>query len=401
MMIYRCCYDAPIILPASFIRHRQVLIGKAFDHTNGLEILTFITIFTFFAIFFTNHERPYASQYAATSVSSVLCGSFDIGLEVDEYVPTRVMLIFVGVVTVLAIEFLVLPRSSRTIVQGQILQFFADLENFLFDASKVCGSISSIHSSNTEENHAILPRDDPLWMFREGQEMITMAEDLKKSVESVSNTVEIAKSELPSGIAEPSFGLNVGLDVTGYDFLLLEQAGILIQTDLLTTTIKSLIGYYSHLPENHPVRALHWPALLSAGILQLAQHLSKSADELRRVFPNGLCRPGACLVSEIIRAVAVFRTFEDVILTILSDAEDRHATYLHSIHLSGGDVRYTPGFRLTLALAESAILTIGQRLSRCGQYLEAIIQSFPVEQVDFNVEVEQHHLTVISEQDGG
>ncbi len=315
----------------------------------------------------------------------------------DEYVPTRVMLIFVGVVTVLAIELLVLPRSSKTIVQGQILQFFEDLENFLFDASKVCGSISSIHSSNTEENLAILARDDPLWMFREGQEMITLAEYLMKSVENVSNTVDIAKSELPSGISEPSFGLNIGLDVTGYDFLLSEQAGIITQTDLLTTTIKSLIGYYSHLPENHPVRALYWPALLSAGILQLAQHLSKSADELRRVFPNGLCRPGTCQVSEIIRAVSVFRTFEDVILTILGDVEDRHATYLSS----GGEVQYTPGFRLTLALAESAILTIGQSLSRCGQYLETIVQSFPVEQVDFNVEVEQHRLTIISEQDDG
>lgn len=374
-----------------------------FNHTNGLAILSSITIFTFIAIFLTNRKRPYASQYAATSVGSILFGSFDFGLEVDEYVPIRVMLIFVGVVLVLAIELLVFPRSSRAIVQGRILQFFEDLENFMFDVSKVCGSLSSMHSSSskTEEHQAILARDDPLWMFREGQEMITLAEDLMKSFDDAANTVSVAKIEFLFGLSEPSFGLNISLDVTGYEFLLMEQTVILTQADLLITTIKSLVGYYSHLPENHPVRSLHWPAMLSAGILQLAQHLNKCADELRRVFPNGLCQPGAIQVSEIIRAVAVFRTFEDVILAILSDVEDRHVTYLNSIHASAGDVHYTPGFRLTLALAESAILTIGQSLSRCGQYLETIVQSFPVEQADINVKVEQHHLTIISEQDGG
>lgn len=372
-----------------------------FDHTNGLAILSFITIFTFISIFLTNRDRPYASQYAATSVGSILFGSLDFKLAVDEFVPTRVMLIFVGVVTVLVIELLVLPRSSRTIVQGHTLQFFEDLEYFLFDASKACGSISSIQScnSNKDEHQAMLARDDPLWMFREGQETITLAEELVKSLENVTNTVSMAKSELPFGLSEPSVGLNISLDVIGYEFLLTEQAGILTQLDLLMTTIKSLIGFYSHLPENHPVRSLHWSALLSAGILQLAQHLSKCTDELRRVFPHGLCRPGACQVSQIIRAVAVFRTFEDVILTILSEAEDRHATYLHSIESSGGAVRYTPGFRLTLALAESAILTIGQRLSQCGQYLETIVQSFPVEQFKLDVEIEQHSLAIITEQD--
>jgi len=373
-----------------------------FDDTNGMANLLSITIFTFISIFLTNPDRPYASQYAATSVSSILYGSLDFSLAVDDFVPTRVMLIFVGVVMVLVIELLVLPRSSRTIVQGQTLQFFEDLENLLFDASKACGSISSLHSSslNTEEHQSILSRDDPLWMFREGQEKIALAEELMKSVNNCSKTNAVAKSELPFGISEPSFGLFISLDVVGYEFLLLEQTRILTQLDLLMTTIKSLIGFYSHLPENHLVRSLHWPALLSAGILQLAQHLSKCADELRRVFPNGLCQPGACKVSQIIRAVAVFRTFEDVILTILSDAEDRHATYLNSINSSGGEVRYTPGFRLTLALAESAILTIGQSLSRCGQNLETIVQSFPVEQVELNVETEQHHLSIISEHEG-
>ncbi len=136
-------------------------------------------------------------------------------------------LTFVRVVTVLAIELLVLPWSSRTIVQGQTLQFFEDL--FLFDASKVCGSILSVHSSfstnNREERHAVLARDDPLWMLREGQEMITLAEDLMKSVENVSNTVPLQK-------VSSLLALNIGLDFTGYDLLLLEQAGILTQTNL-------------------------------------------------------------------------------------------------------------------------------------------------------------------------
>merc|ERR1712071_524782 len=129
--------------------------------------------------------------------------------------------------------------------------------------------------------------------------------------------------------------------------------------------------------------ALHWPALLSASLVKMAQRLSECADKLRNVFPNGLCRPGPCQTSHVIRAVAAFRDFDEAILDILSDVADRHSTYLSAVvGTLGSEVRYgAAGFRLTLALAVSAILTIGQSLSDCGKHLESIVQSFPVEEV--------------------
>jgi len=150
--------------------------------------------------------------YANISLSSVLYGSFDSGMAVNDYIPLRVMLIFVGVVTFLCVEMLVLPRSSRTIVQAQSLQFFEDLEHVMFDSSKVCRSISSIHdnSSKDYENGDAFPSDeDPLFMLREGHEKITLTDDLNHAVETVSKTVALAKRELQPGIAEPSIGLNI------------------------------------------------------------------------------------------------------------------------------------------------------------------------------------------------
>lgn len=82
---------------------------------------------------------------------------------------------------------------------------------------------------------------------------------------------------------------------------------------------------------------------------------------------------------EVIRGIAIFRNFEDVVLSVLGTVSDRHATYLKSINSSDGAViRYTPGFRLTLALLVSAIMQVGQSLSLCGRHLESIVASFPI-----------------------
>jgi len=357
-----------------------MLIGKVSNQADAITNLAALVVFIFAATFFTNPKRAYASRYAATSIGSILYGSLYNGIEVDEYGSKRVMLIFTGVVTFLFVEMILFPRSSRTIVEAQSLQFFEDLENFLFDCSKVCASMPlvRISSSNTERDGFILVEDDPLWMLRNGCNSITLTDDLAKAAETVSKTVALAKSQLASAIAEPSFG-DYNLDVSGYENLLMEQGRILSQLDLLIITVKAIFGYYAYLPKEHPVRFLHWPALLSASLVLTAQQLGRCVDKLRHVFPHGLCRPGVCEISQVIRAVAVFRSSEDITLDILRDVDDRHASYLNTINSFGEKVRYTPGFRLTLALAFSAILTIGQSLVSCGKNLEAIIQSFPVE----------------------
>lgn len=357
-----------------------LLIGKVLEDSNVIAKLIALSIFTFGATLLTNYDRPYASRYAATSVGSILFGSFDNGISVNQYVPVRIMLIFTGVVTFLFVEMLLLPRSSRTIVQAQSLQFFEDLENFMFESSRVCGSIASIqcNSSNAEEQNILLA-DDPTWMLREGYEKVSLTEDLSKSADVVKETTALAKRELIPGRAEPSVGLNGSLDAVGFENLLMEQNMIASQLDLLITTIKCLVGYFTFttLPEDHPVRSLHWPTLLSASLMRMAQQLSECADKLRSVFPNGLCRPGVCDISDVIGAIAHFRNFDDAILAILSDVSDGHAHYLGS----KGEAPYAPGLRLTLALAISAILTIGQSLTNCGKHLETIVQSFPIENV--------------------
>jgi len=88
-----------------------------------------------------------------------------------------------------------------------------------------------------------LSESDSLLIFREGHKEIALTTNLTETVDAVKNTVAQAKSELLPGIAEPSLGLSVCLDVAGYDNLLAEQSRILSQLDLLVTSVKSMAGH--------------------------------------------------------------------------------------------------------------------------------------------------------------
>ena len=164
-------------------------------------------------------------------------------------------------------------------------------------------------------------------------------------------------------------------------------------------TLQSLVGYYSHISKTHPVRDLQWPSLLSTSLSRIAQQLSEVCDEFRLVFPHGVFRPGgASDITQIIEAVSKFRHFAQIRLNILADVEDRHATYLNNIAMSGEGVRYRPGFRLTLALSVSTMLGVAEGLQNCGRHLERIVQSFPFEDV---VESSQYGQATTTIQFGG
>jgi hypothetical protein len=356
----------------------SLFISKVFHVTNAIAKLLALTLITGISTFLSNPDRPYASRYAATSVGSILYGSFDNMMEVDDYVPMRIMLICVGVVTFLFVEMLLFPRSSRTIVQAQTVQLFEDLEQFFYQSSKTCSSISSVSGKDKESDDNLV---DPLWMLRYGHKEVDVTSTLVGAVAAVKKTFALAKSELQPGKLEPSLGLNISLDAVGYDRLLSETENIIVQLDLLVVTLQSLRGYYRHISKNHPVRDLQWPSLLSAILLRIAQQLSEISDEFKLVYPHGLFRPGASDITQIIEAVSKFRKFADVRLSVLADVEDRHSTYLNDTALSGEGMRYTSGFRLTLALAVSSILGTAKGLQNCGRHLERIVESFPLEEV--------------------
>ena len=370
-----------------------LFIGKVFHVTNAIAKLLSLTFITGISTLLTNPDRPYASRYTATSVGSILYGSFDNKMEVDDYVPIRIMLIFVGVVTFLFVELLIFPRSSRTIVQAQTVQLFEDLEQFFYQSSKTCASISSVSGKSTDsDNTQVDP--DPLWMLRHGHKAVDVTTSLADAITVVKKTFALMKEELRPGLMEPSLGLNVSLDAVGYERLLSEGENIIVQLDLLVVTLQSLVGYYGHLSKAHPVRDLQWPSLLSASILRIAQQLSEICDEYRSIFPHGVFRPGASDITLIIEGVSKFRHFAQIRLTILADVEDRHATYLNNIAQSGEGVRYTPGFRLTLALSISAILGAAEGLQNCGRSLERIVQTFPLEDVKSSEYIGQTTTTI-------
>ena len=371
----------------------SLFIGKVFHDVNAIAKLLALTLITFLSTLLSNPNRPYASRYAATSVGSILYGSFYNNVQVDDYVPTRIMLIFVGVAIFLFVEMLLFPRSSKTIVQANCLQLFEDFEQFFYQSSKCCSAISSVSGKDKDSNDNFL---DPLWMLRYGHKEFDVSSSLTDSVAAVKNTFALAEGEMQPATMEPSLGMvNISLDSVGYDRLLSESENMIVQIDLLVVTLKSFQGYYGQMSREHPVRDLQWPSLLSASLLRIAQQLSEISDEFRLVFPHGLFRPGASDITQIISAVSLFRRFAQVQLTILADFEDRHATYLDNIALSGEGVRHTPGFRLSLALAVSTILGLAEGLQSCGRHLERIVESsFPLEEVKCSGDYSQATATI-------
>jgi len=347
---------------------------------NGLMQLILVSLFTFLCIFVKDPEHEYAFRYSCCSLGSILYGSFYNNIDIGDYAPNRVMLVLMGAFIFLFVEVLIFPRSSRTVVQAQTLQFLEDMEVFIFECSKVCRKIPSLSSSMITDSNELfsIQVGNPLFMLREGYKQVQFEKNLDQGALVVKKTTGLIKKELKSGISEPVLGLNIKLNAYGYEALLSEYNHCVAQANLLATTLYSLLGFYSCMSEDHDARELNWPDVLDSSIVNIALKLEKCADQLRQVFPHGLLRPGASTLSRTIRSLSIFREFKDTRLEILNDVAENFVEYMKS----KDEVQYTPGFRLTVALSISALLSISRSLQKSGLHLETIIQSFPAEKSD-------------------
>ena len=170
-----------------------------------IATLLLMTVFVFLSIMVSNPDREYASRYAATSVGSILYGSVENNVDVRQYAPLRVMLIFAGVAIFLLVELVVFPRSSRTVVQAKSLEFFEHLEVCLMDCGNLLSTIGSQPEVTAEDSDAF--RDqitaNPFWMLKKGQNSENLAGSLSESVKAVKETFSAFRVELSPGLAEP------------------------------------------------------------------------------------------------------------------------------------------------------------------------------------------------------
>ena len=359
-----------------------LLVARILPVQNNAVAISTYALYTFVAILFQDKERPYAMQCSVSALASILFGSLYNMAEVDYYVTQRILLIFVGVATFLFVELALFPRSSRIIVQSCTIKYFDDLQCFLVNAGKACDSISSFECEDCEVPDRL--REDPLFMLRQGHEEVSsLTACLADGISRLKDTVSISNNELRPALQEPSLGLHIKLHGIGYEKLLAEQERCISQLKLLTTCINSLIGYYSFLPKTAQIRELHWPSLLATTIDQVAQQHHRCINSMKVAFPNGLCEPGSCSVSNTITAISDFRNFEATRISILTQSfAERHTQYYNMLMAMEG-AAYIPGFRITLALASSAILSIAECLQHCGLHLEEIVRAFPLRTLDF------------------
>ena len=342
-------------------------------------------IFAFVAILLKNPERAYANECAVTSLASILFGSLYNEFEVYEYVTQRIMLIFVGVATFLFVELTLFARSSRSVVKACVLNFFDDLNCFLLDATKVCRSIPTFKDQATQECDQF--EDEPLFMLRHGhKKMSSYTSNLADRLSQLKDTISIATKELQPAIAEPSLGLQTKLHGVGYEKLLREQDRCISQLEILITCINTLIGYYSLFSKDATIREFQRPDLIADITDKISQHLQICIHDIKVVFPRGLCEPGSCSVSNIIASLSRFRYFEAIRVFILTKSVANSHVEYSKMNITSEDAHHITGFRTTVALAASSVLTIAQSLQLCGLYLEEIARAFPLESKDFDVD---------------
>ena len=360
-----------------------LLVAKLSPYEISYVGIVSYAIFAFVAILLKNPERAYANECAVTSLASILFGSFYNEFEVHEYVTQRIMLIFVGVATFLFVELAVFTRSSRSVVQACVLNFFDDLNCFLVEASKICRSIPTLKDMEARECDQC--DNEPLFMLRQGhKDMSSYTSSLADRLSQLKDTISIATKELQPAIAEPSLGLHTKLHGIGYEKLLHEQDRCISQLEVLITCINTLIGYYSLFSKDASIRKFHRPDLIADITDKVSQHLQTCIHGIKVVFPRGLCEPGSCSVSSIIASASRFRYFEAVrVLILTKSVAEGHAEYSNMM-MTPEDAFHMTGFRTTIALAASSVLTIAQCLQFCGLYLEEIARSFPLESRDFN-----------------
>lgn len=365
-----------------------LLLAKLFPIDIVSVSIAMYSVFAFIAILLKNPARAYANECAVTSLASILFGSFYNELEVHEYVTQRILLIFIGVATFLFVELAIFTRSSRSVVEACAVKWFDDLQAFLLDAADVCRSVPTFQCNDCEVPDAF--KDEPLFMLRQGhKDMASHTISLADKLSLIKDTIAIANDELQPAIDEPSLGLHTKLHGIGYEKLLYEQERCISQLEVLITCINSLIGYYSILKENATIRDLQRPHLIAEIISRVSQQLQSCIYGMKVAFPRGLCQPGPCTVPNIIASLSCFRNFEAVRVSILTKSvANSHADY-YKVLISSVEAFHSIGFRTTVALAASSVLTIAQCLQFCGLHLEEIARSFPLEDRDF--EEESYH----------
>jgi hypothetical protein len=337
----------------------------------------------------------------------MLHGSASYNFQEDRYIPKRIALIFSGLLIFIFVELILFPRSPKAIVQARVLESPPSV--FLQRAAVAVEALSRYGPSEERENKEELPsmHGDELdteidlkpLCFRmidlkdhndrnadQVQKFERHAADgirtLNHYLDNLKEVVHASEEELSSAFAEPYFGLKLKVGQPMYRRLIDIQLHCTRHSELLVTVVQGLQQcFLTEIRRDNPVRDMDWPSFYADSSREAARHLQSCISKLEEAFPDGTLRAQEQNGEKALHPAILFRKFEEVGSRNVFKWSRKYSKFIQlrkredlfdtdTVTVDSLDLR------VFLAVAESLVLDICQRLQEAGQVVEQISREF-------------------------
>eukprot|EP00980_Cylindrotheca_fusiformis_P006733 scaffold1400_cov137-Cylindrotheca_fusiformis.AAC.11 len=405
---------------SSFRKATDRLVGTLFAAAYALIVVDFfpgnedyikipaIALFTFAVIFMKKSDHAYQYTYAATSTGSMLYGSVKNGFNIETYVPKRIQLIFIGVMTFTIIELFIFPRSSRRTVEEKCIEFFDQAGAFLIKSmSYVEGPPEQVGRKNSDMDVEKAEATDHIGSSQRSiVAEIDALESLCKAQKELHVTSATLKKEVASALQEPHFGFHQPLNPKALNALVSELVEAEENAYFLVDALKSLSSLLlktssksASLEEEHHSESCHlqpekqerppginlendsskvyWFRAYSGFLHIAAKQMNSCNKHLKDAYPDGRFRPQNQNTLKAILAASSFRDFHDVRFDIVSEWSGYcQRTGFREYDDTGTDL-VRPDRLPILGITTSFLLEMCRHLQQAGLKMEWYIQTFP------------------------
>jgi hypothetical protein len=298
--------------------------------------------------------------------------------DVKGYIPQRIQLIFVGVITFAIIELFLFPRSSKRVAEKKIMEFFSIIRSYLEKAGEFAKAMQALHADRDPDD-----ADLDQGSSNNGEQAAAYCEetlealvDLQKQAKAVSSTL---KKELSSALLEPYFGFSQKLHSQSLNGLVNEICEVEVQSYLIVEALKNICN------RNDSTITMHdCPRVYFNFLEKVSVQMEHCCDHLAEAYPDGRLRPQEGNTLKAITAAASFRDFHDVRFDIVSSWSENCRRV--STKCSTGDVctaedhsttTIDPNETIVLGIATSFLLELCRHLQDAGMKMETYAQRFP------------------------
>jgi len=374
---------------SSFHKAIDRLVGTLFAAAFALLLVEFfsgdvdgakipaITLFTFAVIYLKKDEHAYQYSYAATSIGSMMYGSIKNSYDVKGYIPLRIQLIFVGVITFALVELFLFPRSSRKKVELKILQYFELAGEFFHKARDFSNTMHHSHvEKQLDEVETAIDSEalNSIEVSRSANDhdVSRMFQDLVNAEAALRTTSLSLKTELSSALLEPYFGFAQKLHAQSVTGMVSEMCESQTQALLLVKALK-MVADYNVLSKQESESSLQksWPRAYATILDMAGKQMDAVCQDLLVAFPDSRFRPKDGNTLRAITAAASFRDFRDVRLKITTVWSELFQEY------SGNTGIDDPNEFIVMGITTSFILEFCRHLQLAGRKMEWSAGHFP------------------------